>query len=198
MKPKRMTRSEQQAQTRERLLLAAEAVLAEQGYAGASIDLISAEAGYSKGAVYSNFESKEAVFLELVRVYMQRGLADLETLVENLSVDPAAALSQWLSGLQVDNSCLMLTTEMQLQARRSKAFGERYYALQRQQTRALAKLLERHQASAGRSLPMDALDLADAMLAMAHGITLHHPVGKGSKASPAGRIMERILELLGR
>ena len=67
-----MTRAEQQAQTRERLLAAAERVLARHGYGGASIDLVTAEAGYSKGAIYSNFESKEAVFLELLRVYMER------------------------------------------------------------------------------------------------------------------------------
>jgi AcrR family transcriptional regulator len=70
MRPVRLTRAEQQALTRERLLAAAERVLAGYGYGGASIDLITAEAGYSKGAIYSNFESKEAVFLELLRVYM--------------------------------------------------------------------------------------------------------------------------------
>jgi AcrR family transcriptional regulator len=63
VRPVRLTRAEQQALTRERLLAAAERVLARHGYGGASIDLITAEAGYSKGAIYSNFESKEAVFL---------------------------------------------------------------------------------------------------------------------------------------
>lgn len=200
MKPTRMSRAELQAQTRERLLVAAEAVLARHGYAGASIDLISAEAGYSKGAVYSNFESKEAVFLELMGVYMQRGLDDLKALIDNPSEDPAADLAHWLSSMQVDNQCLMLTIELQLQARRNTAFGERYFALQRQQTQALAKLIERYysQSKPPRPLPMNALDLADAMLALAHGVTLHHPAGKGGRSGPAGRIMEKMLELLGR
>src|SRR5580693_6502408 len=79
MRPVRLTRAEQQALTRERLLAAAERVLAGHGYGGASIDLITAEAGYSKGAIYSNFESKEAVFLELLRVYMERDMAELES-----------------------------------------------------------------------------------------------------------------------
>ncbi len=63
MRPVRLTRTQQQAVTRERLLAAAEQVFARHGYGGASIDLITSEAGYSKGAIYSNFESKEAVFL---------------------------------------------------------------------------------------------------------------------------------------
>jgi TetR/AcrR family transcriptional regulator, transcriptional repressor of aconitase len=45
-----------------------EQVIARQGFGGASIDLIALEAGFSKGAIYSNFESKEEVFLELLRV----------------------------------------------------------------------------------------------------------------------------------
>src|SRR5258705_2961093 len=58
VRPKRLTRAEQQTVTRERLLAAAEQVIARHGYGGASIDLITAEAGYSKGAIYSNFKSK--------------------------------------------------------------------------------------------------------------------------------------------
>src|ERR1700749_2333420 len=81
MRPVRLTRAQQQALTRERLLAAAERVLAGHGYGGASIDLITAEAGYSKGAIYSNFESKEAVFLELLRLYMERDMAELERIV---------------------------------------------------------------------------------------------------------------------
>ena len=81
MRPVRLTRAQQQALTRERLLAAAEQVLARHGYGGASIDLITAEAGYSKGAIYSNFESKEAVFLELLRVYMERDMAELGRIV---------------------------------------------------------------------------------------------------------------------
>ena len=81
MRPVRLTRAQQQALTRERLLAAAERVLARHGYSGASIDPVTAEAGYSKGAIYSNFESKEAVFLELLRVYMERDMAELGRIV---------------------------------------------------------------------------------------------------------------------
>jgi Bacterial regulatory proteins, tetR family len=72
LRPVRLTRAQQQAATRERLLASAEQVIARQGFGGASIDLIALEAGFSKGAIYSNFESKEEVFLELLRVYMER------------------------------------------------------------------------------------------------------------------------------
>src|SRR5580692_1115506 len=99
MRPVRLTRAQQQALTRERLLAAAERVLVGHGYGGASIDLITAEAGYSKGAIYSNFESKEAVFLELLRVYMERDMAELERIVSLPPHQLSAALSGWLTAI---------------------------------------------------------------------------------------------------
>ena len=62
---KRISRKESQIQTRERLLDAALEVFSRRGYSAASVDEIAAEAGYSKGAVYSNFSGKEDLFLAL-------------------------------------------------------------------------------------------------------------------------------------
>ncbi len=194
MRPARLTRAEQQAQTRERLLAAAERVFARHGYGGASIDLISAEAGYSKGAIYSNFESKEAVFLELARVYMGRRMTELEHVVGGEPSKLAGALSQWLQTMQVDGDCLMLVTELQLQARRSPAFAEQYYALQQKQTRAMAAVLERLFKALGVPMPMDPIDLADAMLALTHGITLQRPEPKSGTPADAGRVIDRLMK----
>src|ERR1700731_4572491 len=111
MRPVRLTRGQQQALTRERLLGAAERVLAGHGYGGASIDLITAEAGYSKGGGYSNFESKEAVFLELLHLYMERDMAELERIV---SLDPdklSVAVTGWLETMLSDRDCPLLVTE---------------------------------------------------------------------------------------
>ena len=62
----RISRKESQLQTRERLLDAALQVFSRRGYSAASVDEIAAEAGYSKGAVYSNFSNKEELFLALI------------------------------------------------------------------------------------------------------------------------------------
>ncbi|MFM9865032.1 MAG: TetR/AcrR family transcriptional regulator [Micropepsaceae bacterium] len=198
MRPARLTRAEQQAQTRERLLAAAERVFARHGYGGASIDLISAEAGYSKGAIYSNFESKEEVFLELARVYMERRMTELEDVVGGEPSKLAGALSQWLQTMQVDGDCLMLVTELQLQARRSPTFAAQYYALQQKQTRAMAAVLERFFKALGASMPMDPIDLADAMLALTHGITLQRPEPKAGSSADAGRVIDKLMKSLTR
>ena len=63
----RLSRAEAKARTRELLLDAAARVFAQKGYAGASVDEIADTAGYSIGAVYSNFGGKEQLFVELLK-----------------------------------------------------------------------------------------------------------------------------------
>ena len=62
----RRTRNEQRQETREQLLAAAERVFAGRGYHGASVAEIADAAGYTIGALYSNFSGKEALFLALL------------------------------------------------------------------------------------------------------------------------------------
>ena len=58
----RLRRSERQAQIRDGLVDAATTVFAHKGYEAASVAEIAAEAGYTVGAVYSNFSGKRALY----------------------------------------------------------------------------------------------------------------------------------------
>ncbi|OBG65015.1 MULTISPECIES: TetR/AcrR family transcriptional regulator [unclassified Mycobacterium] len=61
-------------EVRDRILDAASKVFAAEGFAGATIDAIGQAAGFTKGAVYSNFESKDELFLSLLdREFELRG-----------------------------------------------------------------------------------------------------------------------------
>src|SRR3954465_1205221 len=75
----RLTREEKKAQTRERLLDAASTVFARKGFAATSIDEIAEVAGVTKGAVYSNFESKE----DLVRTVLDERLQPFRDIAED-------------------------------------------------------------------------------------------------------------------
>ena len=61
-----LSRAQRQQQTRAALVEAARAVFARDGFAGASLETIARDAGYSKGAVYSNFDGKAALFLAVM------------------------------------------------------------------------------------------------------------------------------------
>src|ERR1700730_9838908 len=81
----RPTREQRKAETRERLLAAATRVFARSGYHGASVDEIAEEAGFSTGAVYSNFEGKEDLFLALVEDQLAAQTRALDAAVGQLS-----------------------------------------------------------------------------------------------------------------
>jgi AcrR family transcriptional regulator len=67
-----MTRAERSEQTRAELIDAARRVFLQRGFHGASLDEISAEAGYTTGAVYSRFGGKDELFLALVDDHLDR------------------------------------------------------------------------------------------------------------------------------
>jgi AcrR family transcriptional regulator len=62
----RLGRTERKAQTRDEILGAALRVFLRAGFHGASLDAIAEDAGYTKGAVYSNFGGKDDLFLALL------------------------------------------------------------------------------------------------------------------------------------
>src|SRR3954453_12450991 len=74
----RMTRAETREQTREAVVAAADALFVERGFHASSVGDIAAAAGYTKGAVYSNFASKEDVFFAVYERRAQRGAAEME------------------------------------------------------------------------------------------------------------------------
>ncbi len=94
----RLTRAESRERTRTQLLAAAEEVFAARGFHGASLDEVAEAAGFSKGAVYSNFGSKDELFVAVLRKRMSEQAEFLTGLVSRASGDPVAALPdlEWM------------------------------------------------------------------------------------------------------
>jgi AcrR family transcriptional regulator len=63
---RRLTRPEQQALTRERVLDAADVVFTDQGFHAARLEDVAELAGYTRGAVYSNFKNKNDLALAII------------------------------------------------------------------------------------------------------------------------------------
>jgi AcrR family transcriptional regulator len=86
----RETRVERKARTRAELLAGARRVFLRRGFHVASLDEIAEEAGYTKGAVYSNFRGKDDLFLALLEEhYGQRARAYAELMFEDEDVEAA-------------------------------------------------------------------------------------------------------------
>ncbi|USQ80299.1 TetR/AcrR family transcriptional regulator [Ornithinimicrobium faecis] len=75
MAPAPRSRQDLQQETRDTLVIAARTVFSETGYHAASLEAIAREAGYSKGAVYSNFSGKADLFLAVMDANMEAAIA---------------------------------------------------------------------------------------------------------------------------
>lgn len=91
-----LTPERRRRQTRDHLLAAAAQVFAERGFHGASLDQVAAAAGFSKGAVYSNFASKEDLFLALLEWVYATEMAATRQVIESSEVPPQSRLGDFL------------------------------------------------------------------------------------------------------
>lgn len=99
--PRRLTRAETKARTRALLLDAAARTFARKGFTGASVEEIAEAAGFSTGALYSNFHSKEALFLELLSDRRRDRLAVAAQALDSHEVGSGAVVGE-LGRLLVD------------------------------------------------------------------------------------------------
>jgi AcrR family transcriptional regulator len=79
------TRDERRTRTRRELLDAAERLFSAQGFHATTVDQVADAAGYTKGAVYSNFESKEDLFLGVYERRVDRALPAVRTAFDESS-----------------------------------------------------------------------------------------------------------------
>ncbi|HXB15231.1 MAG TPA: helix-turn-helix domain-containing protein [Solirubrobacteraceae bacterium] len=124
-------REERKAQTRARLLEAAAAVYARRGFDGATLDEVAAEAGFTKGAVYSHFGSKENLLLALSH---QQRIAQLTEQLELFDRErtswerPLAGSARWMEVLREEPDRFRLFVELWVRAQRDERLRERLAA----------------------------------------------------------------------
>ncbi|MDM4139121.1 MULTISPECIES: TetR/AcrR family transcriptional regulator [Mycobacterium] len=116
-------------EVRDRILDAASKVFAAEGFAGATIDAIGQAAGFTKGAVYSNFESKDELFLALLdREFELRG-EQIAIALDRSDGDTAAAAREVsrsvLDSVRDHSDYYVLLVEYWLRAQRDPQLRER-------------------------------------------------------------------------
>ena len=166
-----MRQAERRAQTSERLLDAAAEVFGRRGFHATTLDEVAATAGYSKGAVYSNFAGKDALFLALVDRHLDLQLEAIEQLAATTSGDALRGeLLAWSQDGGSSGSFGMLMLEFWLHAARNEAgratLADRYARIR---TR-LADLIGTRWTGARLSRPPD--EAASLALALDAGLFL--------------------------
>jgi len=141
-----LTAERRRQQTREYLLRAASQVFAERGFHEATLDEVAAAAGYTKGAVYSNFKNKEDLFLALLEDAYARDMAAIKKTLEASDVPPEARLGDFVQMMRGEMEYVpnlgALYLEFHLYALRNPTARERMNELERADVRAIADILE--------------------------------------------------------
>jgi AcrR family transcriptional regulator len=168
-----LTRRERQEQTREQLLDAAAQVFARRGYHEASVEEIASEAGFSTGAVYSNFSGKEELFLALADREVEKQVAEIRTVAESVEAGgeaEAEAGRRFQELLKRDRDWPLLFYEFwSFGVRSARIQGE--FAKRRQAVQdALAETLDRLAAALDFELRFPAPMLATAIGATLNGL----------------------------
>jgi AcrR family transcriptional regulator len=172
---RRLRRGERQELTRRHLLDAAERIFAREGFSGASVVAIAEEAGYSHGAVYSNFKDKEDLFLVLLEERIDARLARVyEAADAELSRgdEPLEAAHRFVSILQQEREAFLLLVDFWNQAVRdpqaANKFAERHARLRT----LIGRIVEGATHDQGLELTLPREQVATAVIALFNGFAI--------------------------
>lgn len=171
----RLTRKEQQARTRSTLLASAARILACKGLHRASIDDIASDAGYTKGAFYANFKSKEELFLVMLDEHFAERLAALERTIEgegDLATKARRAGDDFVAALRGDEEWCRLFLEFASHAARHEDFRREFVARNHKLRAGIAAIFDRRAAELGVTPATSSQVIAQMTFAMAHGIAI--------------------------
>ena len=148
-----LTPERRRQQTREHLLAAAAEVFAERGFHGASLDEVAAVAGFTKGAVYSNFKNKEDLFLALFEASFEREMQALRATLEDSDVPPENRVSDFVALIRDETrrtrNMALLYQEFWLYAARNPAVRDELMRIEDEGVRALAEIIAVERARQG-------------------------------------------------
>jgi AcrR family transcriptional regulator len=170
----RLTRAEQREQTRTCLVHAAAKVFSRRGYDKASLDEVAEQAGFTKGAVYSNFKGKEDLFLATIDAHFEQRLASIKRVMGEEPDERGtahAAGMDFMNQLNADPEYFSLFFEFWAYAQRNPAIKRKFLPRVQRFRAALAELFEA-KSEVGLELPMPSEQLASMLIAMAAGVAI--------------------------
>jgi AcrR family transcriptional regulator len=165
----RLSRAASQERTRARIVDAAMRLFLRKGFGATSLEEIGEEAGFTRGAVYSNFESKTALGITVIDALYEREVRRLRATIPDAGDRDARldALAAWADETIGDPAWARLEIEVAASSTRDNAYRAATAARHKRQREiaadAFAELF-------GDTLDMDADVLATALLGLVIGI----------------------------
>jgi AcrR family transcriptional regulator len=182
--------------TREKLYEAAARVFEEQGIGGASIEAIAAAAGFSRGAFYSNFKSKDELIIAMIEDHVEQSIRrnlDLLAVHKNLAdfIDALKAMDRTRQD-PLGRSPL-LHMEMILYVARAEKRRPELAKRLRARRKLIADIVETTLKNSGRNGVLNPTWTGSIVLALEDGFRLHRLIDP--ETTPADSFLRAIADL---
>src|ERR1700677_1899468 len=184
---KRLTREESRAQTRASVIVVGREHFLRYGLGGAVAEKSAEDAGYSRGALYSNFDGKEELFLAVIREEQDRRMEVLSSMFKE---EPSAKerLRKWrdaVADILTDPEWIVLRAEFEAGALRNERIRQTFVELHRIQVRDGGNLMRNLARSSDIHFRLNPNELIMIILNLAHGLAVTQKI-LGAELSPKG------------
>ena len=171
----RLLRAERKERTRSELVDAARTVFLRRGFHNASLDEIAEEAGYTKGAVYSNFDGKNDLFLAAFEEHFRRRAEMYEQAIfdqENIEESYRVVARIWREGNEAEPEWARLLTEFLVQASRDDALRAAVSEVRERGLQRIARIVDALAGQHGVEFTLPTIELARGSAALNRGLTI--------------------------
>jgi TetR/AcrR family transcriptional regulator, transcriptional repressor of aconitase len=171
---KRLTREESRAETRATLIAVGRRHFLRYGLGGAVAEKIAEDAGYSRGALYSNFDGKEELFLAVIQEEQAFRLNFFRTLLKE---EPSGKkrlrkMRDAFADLLTDHDWIVLRAEFEAAALRSERIRQSFVEVHRQQIRDGGELVRDFLRSPEVTSRLKPDDFIMVIINLAHGLAV--------------------------
>lgn len=175
---KRLTRKESRAQTRAKLIAVGRSHFLRYGLGGAVAEQIAEEAGYSRGALYSNFDGKEELFLAVIHEHEARRFEVFRSILheESSSKEKLRKLRDTFADCVTDHDWIVLYAEFEVEALRNERIRRSFVKWHRQTIRDGEELLRELLKSPEIILSVKPNEFITAMLSFSHGLAVKQKI----------------------
>ena len=190
-----ITKQRRREETRRKLVEAALSVFARNGYERATVDEVVREAGFSKGAFYVHFESKEDLFWQMLEeriATQQEALRRAIDIAAPVAENERRILAAIFDLEKQDPSWPALFMEFAAHAARNEKVRDRLSSLYERWHTFTVEMLKAGQAAGKVRLDQDVDLMASVLLAVLEGFLFQ------SRPAPASVDLDRIVEPLSR
>jgi AcrR family transcriptional regulator len=172
----RTRQAERTRATRRKLLDAAKRIFAQDGFEAARLEDIAAGAGYTRGAFYAHFKSKEDIFFALFEEWVQERIESFTSVVRRHSdpVEKLMALRTHYAELATDRRLVLISMEFKQFALRHPEAHARLRTRHRRIRASFGALFSEIVDALGKNIPIDYMAASACLGAVSQGLLLEH------------------------